>query len=110
MDNQEKGDIGGLALVIGYCTHHGCRRNLPGMIGNHTGCKYRILRGDMGVVVLQAGGWSANAQPVDQVHNLLRARLDLCDSSDLGCQPDLRSRTRFLAKLKNVLASMYVNV
>lgn len=43
---------------------------------------------------LQPGGFSANAQPIDQVHHVLRARLDLCDASDLGCQADLRSRER----------------
>ena len=41
---------------------------------------------------LQAGGFSANAQPVDQVHHLLRARLDYVDSDIVGCEADLSRR------------------
>lgn len=41
---------------------------------------------------LQAGGFSANAQPVDQVHHLLRARLDYVDSDIVGCEADLSKR------------------
>ena len=43
----------------------------------------------------QSGGWSACAQPCDQVHHLLRARLDLVDASEAGCYADLRSRRRY---------------
>lgn len=44
---------------------------------------------------LQAGGFSANAQPVDQVHHLLRARLDYVDSDIVGCEADLSKRERY---------------
>lgn len=43
----------------------------------------------------QVGGWSASGQPVDQLHHIFRARLDLCDCSDAGFHPDLRSRPSF---------------
>lgn len=45
---------------------------------------------------LQAGGFSANAQPIDQVHHLLRSRLDHADAADLGCAADVRARESFL--------------
>lgn len=38
------------------------------------------------------GGWSAACQPVDQIHSILRARMDTLDASDAGCGPDLRKR------------------
>lgn len=50
------------------------------------------------VISWQAGGFSANAQPIDQVHHILRTRLDMADASDLGCPPDLRDRERSLAR------------
>ena len=43
---------------------------------------------------LQAGGFSAHGQPVDQLHHILRARLDLVDSDDVACPADLRDRAR----------------
>lgn len=43
---------------------------------------------------LQAGGFSAHGQPVDQLHHILRARLDLVDSNDVDCPADLRDRAR----------------
>lgn len=45
---------------------------------------------------LQAGGWSASCQPVDQIHSILRSKLDVVDASDAGCIPDLRSRRNIL--------------
>lgn len=44
----------------------------------------------------QPGGFSACAQPVDQIHHLLRARLDLTDSEIVGCESDLTKRQRIL--------------
>ncbi|CAK9041930.1 unnamed protein product [Durusdinium trenchii] len=55
------------------------------------------LSSNVKLPALQAGGWSANAQPIDQVHHILRMRLDMSDSSDLGCLPDLRDRDRYQA-------------
>lgn len=43
----------------------------------------------------QVGGWSANGQPVDQLHHLLRYRMDLVDCSDVGWSADLRQRPVF---------------
>lgn len=39
------------------------------------------------------GGWSASGQPVDQIHSILRSKLDMVDAGDAGCIPDIRSRT-----------------
>jgi hypothetical protein len=45
---------------------------------------------------LQPGGFSANAQPVDQVHHLLRSRLELTDSDSVGCNADMAQRSSYL--------------
>lgn len=44
---------------------------------------------------LQVGGWSANAQPCDQIHHLLRARFELVDCEDIDCSMNLRKRKRY---------------
>ncbi|CAK9055725.1 unnamed protein product [Durusdinium trenchii] len=46
------------------------------------------------MTVFEAGGFSANGQPVDQIHHLLRARLELTDADDVQCHADLRKRPR----------------
>ena len=45
---------------------------------------------------LQPGGFSANCQPVDQLHHLLRARMDIVDAESVGCPGDFASRERRL--------------
>eukprot|EP00435_Cladocopium_sp_Y103_P023101 s4195_g5.t1 len=45
---------------------------------------------------VQPGGFSANAQPVDQVHHLLRSRLELTDSDSVGCNADMAQRASAL--------------
>ena len=44
----------------------------------------------------EAGGFSANGQPIDQVHHLLRARLELVDADDIACESDLHRRPPLL--------------
>lgn len=44
---------------------------------------------------VQCGGWSAAAQPVDQLHHIYRARLDMIDAAESGFVADLRSRAPF---------------
>ena len=53
---------------------------------------------------VQPGGFSACAQPVHQIHHLLRARLDLTDSEVVGCQPDLTTRERILDCISRFLS------
>ena len=43
----------------------------------------------------QPGGWSACNQPVDQLHHILRGRLDLVDCGEAGFCADIRSRKRY---------------
>ena len=40
----------------------------------------------------QAGGFSANGQPIDQCHHLLRAKFEEVDAEDVGYGMDLRKR------------------
>lgn len=44
---------------------------------------------------LQAGGWSACCQPVDQLHAVFRSHIDYLDASDVGCVADLRKRQQY---------------
>ncbi|CAL1147608.1 unnamed protein product [Cladocopium goreaui] len=41
---------------------------------------------------MDAGGFSANGQPIDQVHHLLRSQLEVLDAEDVGYGMDLRLR------------------
>ena len=43
----------------------------------------------------QCGGWSANGQPCDQIHHMLRSRLDLVDAEAIECGPNLKARPRY---------------
>lgn len=43
----------------------------------------------------QCGGWSANGQPCDQIHHMLRSRLDLVDAAAVECGPNLKARPRY---------------
>ena len=44
---------------------------------------------------LQVGGWSACCQPVDQLHHVYRARMDMADTAECGFVADLRQREPF---------------
>ena len=65
-----------------------CRINISSFI-------YSLSIRHLAIVLPQAGGFSAHGQPIDQVHHMLRARMDLTDSTDVGCNADIRSRPRF---------------
>ncbi|CAK8993087.1 unnamed protein product [Durusdinium trenchii] len=53
------------------------------------------LRARFALSTHEAGGFSANGQPIDQVHHLLRARLELVDADDIACESDLHRRPRY---------------
>lgn len=44
---------------------------------------------------LQVGGWSASCQPVDQIHHILRCKLDATDAADAGCEANLFKRAKY---------------
>lgn len=60
---------------------------------------------------LCAGGWSANGQPVDQLHHVYRRLLASSDAKWLGYEHDLRGRKNFedLTLLPNGQAKKKVN-
>ena len=55
--------------------------------------------------LFQAGGFSANGQPIDQVHHLLRSQLEVLDAEDVGYGMDLRLRPGYLVRSLDIAVS-----
>lgn len=78
--------VEGLILADGWSGFHSYKSGLD-LARNAWSLACRVRMAD-----IQPGGFSANAQPVDQIHHLFRARLDLVDSADASCTANLRAR------------------
>ena len=78
--------IRGLLLYDGWTGYHSFRDGLD-LSRQSWADSNNFQLGDQ-----QCGGWSANCQPCDQFHSLLRSRLELLDADGIGCTADMRQR------------------
>lgn len=81
--------IRGLLLLDAWTGFHSFRDGLD-LARSNWACAMNMQLGD-----LQCGGWSANGQPCDQFHHLVRSRLEVLDCDDVGCVSDMRARKKF---------------
>lgn len=82
-------DHAGLLLVDAWTGYHSKSTGLDASREAWSAsCNCRLPDG-------QVGGWSANAQPVDQLHHVFRCRMDMADTAECGYVPDLLERDEF---------------